>query len=71
MRSRARKTLALLTLLLFVSLPITVLFFGGDGRNFERACRDKCYPRFARVGPDPAYPAPATGKTPPLKCECY
>jgi hypothetical protein len=71
MKPQARRAAALIVLLLFIGLPMAVFFFGGDGRDFERSCREKCYPRFSRVGPDPAYPAPATGKRPPLKCECY
>lgn len=71
MKPLARRLLALIVLVLFIGLPVVLSFFGRDGWDFERSCREKCAPRFARVGPDPAYPAPAAGKRPPLKCECY
>lgn len=71
MKPGARRALAAVVLLLFVGLPLAVFLFGGDGRDFERACQSKCAPRFARVVPDPAYPMPATGKKPPLLCQCY
>jgi hypothetical protein len=71
MKPFSRRVLALAVLVLFVSLPVVMFFFGGDGRDFERSCREKCAPRFAKVGPDSAYPAPSAGKRPPLKCECH
>ena len=71
MKPSSRKALALVVLSLFIGLPVAMFFFGGDGRDFVRSCDKKCAPRFARVVPDPAYPAPVTGKPAPLLCQCY
>ena len=71
MKKSTARWVALITLLLFIGVPLLVYFFGGDGRQVERDCKERCYPRFFRVGPDPAYLVPANGKVAPLKCECY
>lgn len=71
MKSKSKKTIALAVLLMFIGLPILVYRFGGDGGDFARSCSAKCSPRSARVVPNPAYPAPATGKPVPLVCQCY
>lgn len=71
MQPRTRKMLALAALAVFIGIPLMVFFFDGDGRGFERACRDRCHPRFARLVADPTPAAPAGRKRWLPKCECY